>query len=48
MLKGILLGELQEINYLKLWGGHLARHTNWAIVSPTPQELIGYFLFGSS
>jgi hypothetical protein len=30
-----------------LWGGHPARRVNMALVSPTPQELIGYFLFES-
>ncbi len=39
--------ELQEINYPILWGGRLARPMDWAGETPTPQELIGYFLFGS-
>ncbi len=47
MLLQIELRELQEINYTILWGGRLARPMDWAGETPTPQELIGYFLFGS-
>ncbi|MEH1825006.1 MAG: hypothetical protein V7L22_06510 [Nostoc sp.] len=42
-----LMRELQEINYPILWSGHLARPVDMALVSPTPQESIGYFLFVS-
>ncbi|MEH2097747.1 hypothetical protein, partial [Nostoc sp.] len=44
----IVLRELQEINYPILWGGHLARHIDWAGEMPTPQELIGYFFIWKS
>ncbi|RCJ20307.1 hypothetical protein A6V25_26095 [Nostoc sp. ATCC 53789] len=47
LLNQIPLRELQEINYPILWGGHLARPVYMAGKMPTPQELIGYFLFGS-
>ncbi|QFS45784.1 dolichyl-phosphate-mannose--protein mannosyltransferase [Nostoc sphaeroides CCNUC1] len=35
--------ELQEINYPLLWGGQHERPMDWALMLPTPQELIGYF-----
>ncbi|MEH1768881.1 MAG: hypothetical protein V7L27_05695 [Nostoc sp.] len=44
----IALRELQEINYPILWGGHLARHLDWAGETPTPQELIEYFFIWKS
>jgi hypothetical protein len=47
LLNQIPLRELQEINYPILWGGQHERHIDWAGKMPTPQELIGYFLFGS-
>ncbi|MBX9254685.1 hypothetical protein H1Q63_12125 [Desmonostoc muscorum CCALA 125] len=41
-------GELQEINYPILWGGHLARSVHRASETPTLQELIGYFFICQS
>ncbi|MEH2152451.1 hypothetical protein [Nostoc sp.] len=40
--------ELQEINYPILWGGHPACPVDMALVSPTRQELIGYFFICQS
>ncbi|RCJ25798.1 hypothetical protein A6S26_15845 [Nostoc sp. ATCC 43529] len=39
--------DYQEINYPILWGGHLVRPKPWAGETPTPQEKLYVFLFGS-
>jgi hypothetical protein len=41
-----LLRELQEINYLILWDGHLARPLVLAGKMPAPQENLVYLLTG--
>ncbi|EKF02776.1 hypothetical protein FDUTEX481_05576 [Tolypothrix sp. PCC 7601] len=40
--------DFQEINYSILWGGHLARHINWADKMSTPQYILGYFFIWMS
>ncbi|RCJ24561.1 hypothetical protein A6S26_18650 [Nostoc sp. ATCC 43529] len=42
-----LFRDYQEINYPILWGGHLVRPKPWAGETPTPQEKLYVFLFGS-
>ncbi|BAY75802.1 hypothetical protein NIES25_22510 [Nostoc linckia NIES-25] len=39
--------DYQEINYPVLWGGHLVRPFVRAVETPTPQEKLYIFLFGS-
>ncbi|BAY76117.1 hypothetical protein NIES25_25660 [Nostoc linckia NIES-25] len=39
--------DYQEINYPILWGGHLVRPCLRAGETPTPQEKLYVFLFGS-
>ncbi len=39
--------DYQEINYPLLWGGHLVRPCQRAGETPTPQEKLYIFLFGS-
>ncbi len=37
------VSELQDINYLLLWGGQDAHPVHRAGKMPTPQEFMGYF-----
>ncbi|MEH2325192.1 MAG: hypothetical protein V7K32_16855 [Nostoc sp.] len=42
------VGDFQQINYPILWGGHLARLCIWALMLPTPQEVVEYFFIWKS
>jgi hypothetical protein len=40
--------DFQQINYPILWGGRLARPCIWALMLPTPQEVVEYFFIWKS